>query len=321
MLRKTPVALFSYNRPNHTERVLTALARSRRLSECDFVFYLDGAKSQSQQCQVDATRSRLHAWAPTFAAQIVERKENLGLARSVVSGVSELCESYGRVIVVEDDLVLSPDFLHFMIESLDHYERIPGVLQVGGCTLCSPRSISTDAFLLPVTTTWGWATWSRAWRFFDWNPHGIEDLKGDPEWLDRFNVGGSCNYMQMLDERLTGQNDSWGILWWCAVARQRGLVVYPANSLVWNGGFDGSGVHCGAGDSFGQAEYERICNRHLPDILKFPDSMDFLPAHIQELKTYFEIVGAKSSSQQEGLLVPLRKRVGNVLRSLYDALR
>lgn len=187
----------------------------------------------------------LNEYQPVFSAIVIEQEINQGLSRSIAKGVSDLCETHGRVVVLEDDLIVGPGFIGFMIDALETYKNEQAIMQVAGMSLAPPSNLEADAYLLPITSTWGWATWKRAWEHFAWEPLGWPESQSDKEWLDLFSVGDSANFVQMLEDRLSGRNDSWGILWWYAVSRARGLVVYPKQTLVWNSGFDGSGVHCG----------------------------------------------------------------------------
>lgn len=241
---KTPIALFIYKRAAHTRLVLESLSRCRRLDECALKIYCDGPKRPEDAAAVAAAREIAREWAARLGAEVIEREANLGLARSVFSGVSELCESHGRVIVIEDDFALSPAFLDYMLSALDAYAGEPTVYQISGYMYPIRHAPQPDAFFLPLTTTWGWATWSRAWRIFEWQPGDAEALQ-DAEVVRRFNLNNAYPYAEMLRRRLNGENDSWGILFWWAVFRANGLVLHPRKSLVWNGGFDESGTHCG----------------------------------------------------------------------------
>lgn len=245
----TPIAVFTYNRPEHTRRALTSLSRCARLDECPVYVYCDGARAPNHMARVDATRQTVRAWAAEHQATVVERPHNLGLARSIVTGVTDLCQHYGRVIVIEDDLVVSPDFVDYMLQALDRYAGCPVVYQVSGYMFPVEHPPTPDAFFLPLTTTWGWATWQRAWQHFDWTARGWEQRLSRPPVRLRFDLDGSYPYFAMLKQRLQGRNDSWGVLWWYAVFSAAGLVLHPRRSLVWNGGFDGSGTHCGDRDA------------------------------------------------------------------------
>ncbi|MBB3133598.1 hypothetical protein FHS26_001311 [Rhizobium pisi] len=324
MTGKTPVAFFAYNRPEHTERALLALSKSRRLQDCDFYFFSDAAKTESARAKVAETREILSRWAQTLNATVVEREANIGLARSISGGVSELCSRYGRAVVVEDDLVVSPDFLHFMIASLDRYENEPGVVQVGGFTISPPKGPVEDAFLLPVTTTWGWATWQRAWKDFNLDVPDLDAARQDREWMSLFNFDGSSAYTSMLEDRIAGRNDSWGILWWYTTSRKRGLVVYPSNSLVWNGGFDGTGVHCGSDDFLKQGDATLYIGSALPEHVSFPAQTVVNERHFAQLKDFFrgrQRPVAQSGSPGSGVIASLKifaRRANQKLRNAFS---
>lgn len=237
--------------------------------------------------KVQEVRAVLNDWAECFSAEVVEQDHNLGLARSIVSGVTELCRRYGTVIVIEDDLIVGSDFLHYMIESLKKYENDDKVMQVGGFTISKPEGLLSDVFLLPVTTSWGWATWEKAWQHFSWEPKDYNFAQQDSAWRSRFNLNNTCSFIDMLEDRLEGRNDSWAILWWYSVSRQRGLVSYPKESLVWNGGFDGSGVHCGKTDFSGQKRPEFSGDEEPLKSFIFPPETVYEPKHLKQLERYF----------------------------------
>ena len=268
--RNTPVALFTYNRPDHVGRALASLARCHRLEDCRLHLYCDGAKGEHDRAAVEASRRVVRERGVQLHADIVERRENLGLARSIVSGVSELCERFGRVIVLEDDMQVSPDFLDYMIQSLDRYEFDVNVYQISGFMFPVDLSGDRDACFLPLTTTWGWATWARAWQSFDWNATGAREQLADPDVRHRFDLDGSYPYARMLESRLTGKNSSWGILWWWAVFQAKGLVLHPRTTLVWMDGFDGTGTHCGQG-VIQQVSLESMKAPRLSFPIKFPE--------------------------------------------------
>ena len=321
MSSRTPVAIFTYNRAEHTERALDALCRARRLEDCDFYFYSDGPRTEAALAGVEATREVLRRWAPRLNATVVERPGNLGLAKSIFTGVSDLCDRYGRVVVIEDDLVVSPDFLHFMIESLDRYENEPNVMQVGGLTLSPPSDLEADAFMLPVTTTWGWATWKRAWQHFAWEPEDLDEARRDEAWRQLFDINGTCTFSAMLEDRIAGRNDSWGILWWYAVSRRRGLVLYPRHSLVWNGGFDGSGIHCGDDDFLQQEEVAAYAQSKFDTKLSLPPALDYDVQHLKLLEEFFRSLQPKVEGlPQVGAKVALRTIARKLKATLRNAI-
>lgn len=290
--QKTPIAFFAYNRPDHAERALQALSKCARLQECELFLFADGPKNEAGREKVEATRVVLRHWADRLNAHLLERAENIGLAKSIGGSVTDLCENFGRAIVVEDDLVVGTDFIDFMLTSLDRYEDEQSVFQVAGFTLAPPPDLSTSAFILPVTTTWGWATWKRAWNNFRWEPQDLAATRSNPEWRALFDINGAGAFSSMLEDRLAGRNDSWGILWWYAVSRLRGLVIYPARTLVINGGFDGSGVHSGGDDFLKQSHILPQLPRDQAGQISFPKETILVGAHLTRLEQFLNGLSA-----------------------------
>lgn len=311
--RKTPIALFTYNRPQHTQLVLETLAACARLDECQLYIYCDGAKSEQQAAGVAASRQVVHEWAPRLNAEVRERNENLGLARSIVGGVTELCSEYGRVIVLEDDFALSPDFVDYMLQGLDLYEQVPEVYQISGYMFPVAHPSAPDAFFLPLTTTWGWATWERAWRSFDWQATGSSELFSNLGTRWSFDLDGSYPYSSMLAQRLAGLNDSWGILWWWAVFNKRGLVVHPRESLVWVGGFDGSGTHCGDAIDANQQPAANFGQPRLPASFKLPQELQADEAAMARIT---EFLRRRQSPPKRSLRVTLRRGLRKLIQSV-----
>jgi len=284
----TPVALFAYNRPAHTAAALEALARCERLTECRVHVFCDGSKGPGDAAAVAATRKVVRDRAEVLNAAVVEREANLGCAASIVTGVSDLCTAHGRVIVVEDDLVVAPDFVDYMLRALERYEGVEEVFQVSGFMYPVAHPEAPDAFFLPLTTAWGWATWARAWKAFDRHPAGAAEALRDPETRRRFDLGGAYPYAAMLEARLADRNDAWDILWWWAVFRANGLVLHPRRSLVWVGGMDGTGTHFGTGDPLGQPPVEGFREPALSGAPRFPERVAADPEAFARVTAYLD---------------------------------
>ena len=238
-----PIGLFIYNRPIHVQRTLKALVNCHGFVESLVYVFADGAKSQKDAGDVQRARS--------IAKQILGESatyrfydENRGLAKSIIDGVSELTTRYGRVIIIEDDLEVSPEFLSFVNAALDRYADADNVMQVSGHIVSVPEfSRADDALFFPMTTTWGWGTWQRAWQYFDEHADGWEQITADPQLERDFNLGGAYDYSTMLISQMKGRCDSWGIRWYWSVFRRHGVVCFPPQTLVRNNGMDGSGTH------------------------------------------------------------------------------
>lgn len=298
---KTPLAIFAFRRPDHLRGLLASVAACRRLEECTITIFCDGPRGSDAAEAVDAARAVAHGWAATHGAEVIERPENLGLACSIVTAVSALVNAHGRVIVVEDDMTLSPDFLDFMLGALDRYESDERALQISGFAFSLEPTPKADAIFLPLASTWGWATWKRAWEHFRWEPQNIARLK-EKSLEVRFDLEGAYPYSTMLKSRLGGQNDSWGILWYWAVFQADGLVLFPRESLVHVGGADGTGTHCNAHHH--DAGPQQLGRMRGPDIFVWPREVTCAEAEWRAVKSH--VAGLK---QNPGWLGKLRAKI------------
>jgi len=281
-----PIAVFAYNRPMHLQALLESLSGCHRLDECRVTIFCDGPKDESGQAAVEETRKTARDWVARHGGMVSARETNLGLARSITSGVSELCEEAGRVIVLEDDLLLHPRFLEFMLAALDRYQDEEKVYQISGFIFDAPQPSEPDAFFLPFTYSWGWATWRRAWRAFDLNMELDRLPIGDRKWRRRFDLNGCFHFSDLVDKRRQGRGDMWAIYWYIAVFQKLGLALYPRVSLVANNGFDGSGVHCGARPRYGIATNWSPEWPSFPSAVKWPSQVEVDQAAFRRVQKF-----------------------------------
>lgn len=239
-----PVALFVYNRPDHTRQTIEALLANPLANQTPLHVFSDAPRNESASLAVAEVRSYIRSIAGFKSVTIIERETNFGLARSIIDGVTALCEECGRVIVMEDDLITSPHFLSYMNDALTRYEHEDRVMQIAGYMYSINLELEEDALFLPFTSSWGWATWERAWRLFDAAGAGCQRLLEDQSLRRAFDLNGKYGYFRMLESQLRGETDSWAIRWYLSVFLMNGLTLYPKKTLVGNLGFDGSGVNC-----------------------------------------------------------------------------
>ena len=246
MMNCAPILLFVYNRPEHTQRCIESLKRNLLATDSTLYIYADGAKDDTQKPAVNEVRSYIHTIRGFKETIIIERDENWGLARNIIDGVTTQVNKYGRVIVLEDDLVVAPYFLQFMNDALETYQDEPKVGHIQACDFTQDPSLP-DTFLIKWTGSWGWATWDRAWKHF--NPNGKELLQElEQRKLTRtFDFNGKYGFTRMLRRQIKGKNNSWAIRWNASLFLKDILSLNVGRSLVQNEGFDGSGTNCGGG--------------------------------------------------------------------------
>lgn len=245
---EAPIGIFVYNRPDHTRRLLESLHQNPAFATSPITVFCDGPKSDDDRRAIERTRAVVRELVPEGAA-IIERDANQGLARSIIDGVTMLTERHGRVIVCEDDLVLSPHALDFLNRALERYRDEPRVMHVAAY-MYPVKADLPPAHFYREATCWGWGTWDRAWRQFDPDAERLLDHVGGLRHKDRFNIEGSMYFYEMLRQQAVGRIDSWAIRWYASMFRAGGLALHPGRSLVQNEGFDGTGVHCGTTDAF-----------------------------------------------------------------------
>jgi GT2 family glycosyltransferase len=292
-MSNAPVALFVYRRPEHTRATVEALLRNPESAQTDLHVFSDGAREAgTEEEAVKQVRRYVREITGMRSIAVVERATNLGLANSIIEGATRLIREFGRVIVLEDDLVVSPRFLEYMNRALERYQHHDSAMQVSGYMFPIDVAAETDAFFMPFTTSWGWATWERAWQHFDPEMRGFDALVGDRHLRDSFDLDGAYDYFDMLERQRRGSIDSWAIRWYLSVFIRGGLTLYPARTLVRNIGFDGSGTHCVVAD-VEQASMQ-------PDF-----RVERFPAKVQQHPEWKKVLAAMPNS---------RRKAGNSLR-------
>lgn len=253
-----PILLFVYNRPEHVRRNIQALLKNELAAESELFIYSDAAKDETSQATVKEVRAFIRSIQGFKKITITERTENWGLARSIIDGVTTLINRYGRVIVLEDDLVVAPHFLQFMNDALETYRDEERVGHIQACDFTHDPSLP-DTFLIKWTGSWGWGTWDRAWKHFNADGKALLAELESRKLTYTFDFNGKYGYTRMLRRQIEGKNNSWAIRWNASLFLKDILSLNVGKSLVQNEGFDGSGTNCGGGGLYASELYmERL---------------------------------------------------------------
>lgn len=244
-----PIALFVYNRPWHIKQTINALLQNKLSSKTEVFIYSDAAKNDNALANVKSVREYIKTIIGFKEVTIIEREKNWGLANSIIDGVSNVVEKYGKVIVLEDDLVTSPNFLSYMNNALDLYTNDDRVISIHGYVYPTEQKL-LETFFLRGADCWGWATWKRGWDLFNCNGKYLLDELRHRKLMRDFDFNNTYSYSKMLKSQVEGKNDSWAIRWYASAFLANKLTLYPGNSLVHNIGNDNSGTHCGISNSF-----------------------------------------------------------------------
>lgn len=330
-MTKAPIALFVYNRPDHTIQTLGALRNARLADQSVLYVFADGPKAEADR----AERSRIKEVRDVVRSQqwckdvyLVESNENKGLKKSIVDGVSKVLDFHESLIVLEDDIVISSGFLTYMNEALACYADDEKVMQIAGSVYdANFKEDVGHTFFGRVMQCHGWATWRRAWEHY--NDDALDHLtyfQSDPKRALDFDVDGAAYFMKQLQANVTGKLDSWAVRWYASWLRAGGLTLFLRKSLVTNIGFDSSGVNCGTGNSYlapavDSLEFTKI---EIKENLEARAAIaDFWRAHLDrrepKVRGSFLRLMARSVSRP---LVPLGRRVTRkVLTTLFPDLK
>lgn len=245
-----PIILFVYNRPWHTQQTVEALQKNELAAESDLFIFADGPKPDaSEEClaKIKEVRQYIHAIDGFKSITIEESPENKGLANSVIAGVTKIINQFGKVIVVEDDIVTHPFFLRFMNEALDVYEKRKDIFVVSATmeTFEIPSQYDKDVFLTYRMGSWGWATWQNCFCSINWDVETFPIIKKTTKRQIKQLCRGGEDLWQMLKNQSDGIIDSWAIRMQYNMAIQNKYSIRPIKSFVQNIGMDGTGIHCG----------------------------------------------------------------------------
>jgi hypothetical protein len=225
-----PIVLFTYKRLWHTKQTVEALQKNMYAEQSHLFIFSDGPKTEKDEPKVKEVREYLKTIKCFKNIEIIERDKNWGLANNIIDGITKVVNQYGRVIVLEDDLVTSPYFLKFMNDGLNIYEEEEKVISVHGYVY--PIKGLPEIFFLRGADCWGWATWKRGWDLFEKDGKKLLDELEKRKLTKLFDFNGAYPYTKMLKDQVEGKVDSWAIRWYASAFIHEKLTLYPGISLV-----------------------------------------------------------------------------------------
>jgi len=244
-----PIILFVYCRINHTTQVIESLLLNSEARNSDLIIYSDAARNPKLTLEVENLREYLRTIKGFKSITIHERSSNLGLFSSIINGVTEVLSAYGKAIVLEDDIVVSPYFLEYMNIALEKYQPHPEVASIHGYVY-PVKELLPDSFFINGADCWGWGTWKRAWDKLNLDGNFLYEELYRLNKINKFDFNGSYKFSKMLKDKNNNKNNSWAILWYASAFLQDMVTLYPGKSLVMNIGNDGSGTHSEVSDFF-----------------------------------------------------------------------
>ncbi|MDU1277988.1 MULTISPECIES: glycosyltransferase [Clostridium] len=239
-----PVVIFTFNRLDHTKRTIEALKENYLAQESELIIFSDGPRNEQEKLKVNEVREFIKNINGFKRITVIESEINKGLANSVIDGVTEVINKYGKVIVLEDDLLTSKYFLEYMNNALELYKDRNDIWSISGYTpnIDIPNEYKDEVYLIRRGASWGWATWNDRWKLNDWDIKDYRIFKKNKKMIRKFNLAGS-DMAPMLNDQMEGRINSWAIRWGYNQYKFNMWTVYPIRSYVSNIGTDLSGTH------------------------------------------------------------------------------
>lgn len=241
----SPIIIFAFNRVDTLRNTVSSLLNNEEAKESELFVYVDGPRKQKpgEAEKVKTVQEFVKTINGFKNVTYSFSEENKGLGTSIIAGVTEVINRYGRAIVLEDDLVFSSNFLAFMNDGLNRYENEQKVFSICGYTnkVKVPKGYDHDAYFCTRSSSWGWGTWADRWNTVDWE---LKDWSRYKKMGRAFNRWGGSDCFRMLRSVKECGATSWAIRFGFFQFLQDKLSLFPIVSKVRNDGFDGAGTNC-----------------------------------------------------------------------------
>lgn len=288
-----PVALFVFNRLDHTIKTVESLKSNILASKTDLFIFSDGSRNSEDEKGVSEVRKYLKEITGFKSIQIKENKKNKGLANSIINGVTDVIKINSKIIVVEDDMIVSSIFLDFMNTALEKYRLNESIWHISGWNY--PLNIRTkeNLFFWNTMNCWGWATWEDRWKHFNKDSERLINNWSSKQ-INSFDLNNSGVFWKQVEDNYSGKINTWAIFWYATIFENKGLCLNPCNSLVQNIGLDGSGTNCGVNDSELKLDQQSLNNFIFPEKLdKSKIATNIIIKYYKKRKSFYSKVRRK----------------------------
>ena len=230
-----PIAIFTYKRLHYLEQMINSLKNNILTKKSVVFIFSDGWKNNHDKEKVLGVRKYISNISGFKKVFIILRPNNFGLSKNIIDGINFVLKNNKKIIVLEEDLKLSKNFLNFINSGLKIYQRERKVASINGWFFpLSCKKNIPDTFLIRGADCWGWGTWRRAWKKFDSNGQRLLNKIRKNKLEKLFNFNNSFNYMKMLKDQINKKNQSWAIRWYASIFLENMYTLHPKESLVEN---------------------------------------------------------------------------------------
>ena len=238
---KTPVAFIIFNRPDTTKRVFAEIAKAR---PSKLLVIADGPRADypddAEKCT--AVRNIIEEVDWDCEVLINYSDVNLGCKHRVSSGLDWVFDTVEEAIILEDDCLPHPTFFRFCEEMLNYYRFDTRILHIGGTNPITNDLMSNTYYYSKYNRIWGWATWRRAWKYFDPEIKLWKDVRKKRLHYQLFRPNEAKYWEKRWDDVYHNRVDTWDFQWFFCRLMQ-GKAIIPCTNLVSNIGFGEDATH------------------------------------------------------------------------------
>jgi hypothetical protein len=238
MSERTIIGVFCYKRAGKLKASMEALLQNPECATMDIVFFCDGHKGERDYEGVMETRAYIDSLTGFRNIYKHYRERNISTGPNFKQGITWLCENYDQFIVVEDDLVVTPNYIKYLLDALDFYKHDPSIFCVTGFAFPLQKgAYPFDTIIHRRFCSYGWGAWSNRVAKVIWDKDELSGLMEGPQFKKRLDREGHDLY-RMLKKQISGAISTWDIQMQVHVAQNDLKVVYPVLSKTHNIGFD-----------------------------------------------------------------------------------
>lgn len=252
---RAPIALFAFNRLDTLQRTLECLSKCENLKTGGRISYafIDGPRRDEDIPKIKKVRECIEQFRKcNFSRmEIIERETNFSNPKNMPLGISQVLENHGRIIVIEDDILVSRYFLSYMDEALDSYVNDPRIWCINAWRsrfIKIPSDYCYDVYLNNRNMCWGWGTWRDRWEAVDLSMPDYLTFKSRSENVEALNQAG-IELIWMLDSQFKGELHAWDVQCSYHMIKNHLWAVEPRYALTKNIGFKTDCDHCSSSNT------------------------------------------------------------------------
>ena len=272
-----PIVIFTYKKYFSLKKLIQSVKKNKTYKHHKLYIFSDAPKIKNEIKKIKRVRDYINKIQGFKKKKIILRKKNFGLALNITSGISEILKNEKLAIFLEDDLIVSRNFLNYMNLNLSKYQKNKKVWHVSGFNFNLKINSKETQFFTRVANCWGWATWSNRWKYFKKNPDEILN-KWSKKKIEEFNFDDTYNFFSQIQRNQNKTLNSWAIFWYSTIFNKRGLCINPIKSMTKNIGIGKSATNTN--------KIEKILNSSVNNI----DYKIIFPKIIKENEKIFKLL-------------------------------